>query len=485
MFTGSPQAQFVLIIWPLVVCFLFIRYPKQRAVIVSFLIAWLFLPHRTYFIFLGLPDYERISATCYSIFLATFIFDSQRFQTFRFGWLDIPMLVWCFSPFPSSIVNGLGAYDGVSQTLTQVVTWGFPYYLGRIYLNDLAALRQMAMAIFSGGLIYIPLCLLETQISPQLHRWVYGYHPRADFSQNIRYGGYRPTVFMEHGLEVGVWMLAASLIGVWLWQAGVLKRFWGVPMTLILPVLVVTFIMVKSTGAWGLFALGLMILFSAKWLRSGFLLWSLLGIILFYLGTGVTGTFHGDGVVTMVSETLNPERAQSLEFRFDNEELLGERAREKMLWGWGGWGRNRVKEYGRSGELEDLTVTDSLWIIAFGNRGAIGLFCLYGTFLLPVVIFCGVRYKPHTWFHPKVAPGAVLSVVLALFLFDCLLNAMMNPIYTVACGGLTGLLLKPPETQKIKRKSVARSPSLGQPTHNLPRPKSQSSTLSSHSSKFR
>ncbi len=481
MFTGSPQAQFILLIWPLVVGFLFVRYPNQRAVIVSFVIAWLFLPHRTAFMFLGLPDYQRVSATCYSIFLATFIFDSQRFQSFKFGWLDIPMLIWCFCPFPSSLVNGLGAYDGVSQTLTQVVAWGFPYYLGRIYLNNLAGLRQMAIAIFTGGLIYIPLCFFELVMSPQLHRLAYGYHPRADFSQNIRYGGYRPTVFMAHGLEVGVWMLAASLIGVWLWQAGVLKRFWNLPMMLIVPVLLTTFVLVKSTGAWGLFALGIIIMFSAKWLRSGILLWLLLGIIILYLVMGVSGGFHGDGIVSFVSETLNPERAQSLEFRFDNEEILGDRAREQMIWGWGGWGRNRVFEYNRMGELEDISVTDSLWIIAFGNRGVIGLLGLFGTFLLPVVIFCGFRYKPHTWFHPKIAPAAVLSVVLALYLFDCLLNSMMNPIYTIVCGGLTGLLLKPPETLNTRRRSVAQYSSRGQPAK-MSKPKTQPSTFSQNSS---
>ena len=460
MFTGSPQAQFVLVIWPVVVCFLFMQLPKQRAVIVSFLIAWLFLPHRTYFVFLGLPDYERISATCYSIFLATMIFDSQRLQSFKLGWLDIPMLVWCFCPLPSSLVNGLGLYDGVSQTLSQVVTWGFPYYLGRIYLNDLAGLRQMAITMFTGGLIYAPLCILETLISPQLHRIVYGYHPRADFSQNIRYGGYRPTVFMEHGLEVGVWMLAACMIGVWLWQAGVLKQFWKVPMIIIIPGLIVTFIMVKSTGAWGLFAIGLMVMFSAKWLRSGLLLWLLLGLIVFYLYMGVTGGFHGDDIVDFISQVINSDRAQSLEFRFDNEELLGDRAREQMVWGWGGWGRNRVREYNWAGELEDITVTDSLWIIAFGDRGVIGLFGLFGSFLFPVLLFCGFRYKPQTWFHPKVAPAAVLSVVLALYLFDCLLNAMVNPIYTLVCGGLVGLLLRPPESLSSKRKSVPRASSM-------------------------
>ena len=34
-----------------------------------------------------------------------------------------------------------------------------------------------------GGLIYIPFCLFEIKMSPQLHKWVYGYHQHA-FDQN-------------------------------------------------------------------------------------------------------------------------------------------------------------------------------------------------------------------------------------------------------------------------------------------------------------
>ena len=69
----------------------------------------------------------------------------------------------------------------------------------------------------SAALIYAPLCLLELRLSPQLHRWVYGYH-QHDFVQTMRDGGYRPMVFMEHGLMVSFWMAAAALTAFWLWH---------------------------------------------------------------------------------------------------------------------------------------------------------------------------------------------------------------------------------------------------------------------------
>jgi len=28
---------------------------------------------------------------------------------------------------------------------------------------------------------------------------------------------------------VGAWMMAAALLGIWLWKAGVIKQIWGIP----------------------------------------------------------------------------------------------------------------------------------------------------------------------------------------------------------------------------------------------------------------
>ena len=56
-----------------------------------------------------------------------------------------------------------------------------------------------------GGLIYVPLCLFEVRMSPQLHNMVYGFAQHS-FGQTVRGGGWRPMVFMQHGLAVGLFM---------------------------------------------------------------------------------------------------------------------------------------------------------------------------------------------------------------------------------------------------------------------------------------
>jgi hypothetical protein len=439
----SIQAKLAMIAWLPIVFYLFTIYGPRKAVIVSFIGGLLFLPQRAGFPLPLIPDYEGMVATCYGIVLAIVIHDSQRLREFKPRWIDLPMLIWCICPIFSSLTNGLGFYDGINEAITQAVTWGLPYFLGRFYLNNLAAQRELALNIIKGGLLYVPLCLYEGRMSPQLHNILYGYYPHTSgIAQSYRLGGYRPMVFMEHGLMVGMWMMMVTLVAFWLWQAKTLSTIWHIPIERWVIVITLTFIWCRSTGAYGYLLYGLIILFSAKWLHSRlFLLLLIIGII-YYLYTSATGHFDSEGIISFVGKITNPERSQSLEFRFDNEALLADHARNKLLFGWGGWGRNRLYAENWHGIFEDLAVTDSLWIIAFGINGLLGLVSLITSLILPIISFCFVGYPVKTWFDPKVAPAAVLATTLLLFILDCLLNDMFNPVFPLISGGLSGLVIE-------------------------------------------
>jgi hypothetical protein len=423
----------VMFAWIPVVLVLFTRFEPRQAAIIAFLGAWMFLPMAKYPI-PGMPDYTKMSATCFGIFFAAIIFDSARLAALKVQASDAPMVIWCLCPLFSSLANGLGLYDGAASVLQLTAKWGFPYLIGRMYFGSLSSLREYAVGIVAGGLVYVPLCLYESRMSPQLHHMLYGFTQSA-FDQSFRYGGWRPMVFMEHGLMVGMWMASASLVALWLFCTGALKELRGCSMGWLVPVLTFTAVMCRSTGAIALYIMGASVLLATRKLKSGIAILLLLSLPVGYLATRSTGIWSGDNLVRLISENLSQDRAASIDFRFKNENILSEKALQQPVFGWGGWGRARVYD----AEGNDVSVTDGLWIIVFGQYGLVGLAAFSSAVLLPVLRLLRL-YPARQWSSPAVGPAAVLAVLLVIYMIDNLLNAMINPIFMVAAGGLAGLV---------------------------------------------
>jgi hypothetical protein len=265
--------------WIPVVLLMFAFMGGRRAVFPAFVLAWLFLPLVEYKM-PGFPGYSKVTATSFAVLLGALIFDTNRILNFRPRLLDLPMLVWCICPFFSSITNELGAYDGASAAFFNVALWGLPYFIGRCYLTDLDAVRDLAVWIFIGGLLYTPLCLIENRLSPQLNKWVYGFTQL----QTVRYYesfmklGWQPLVFMQNSLALTMFMVSAALIGTWLWATGALRRLMDMPMSWLLPPVFLTSILCKSLGPITLMFTGLGILFITKWMR-----WSTLVAVLCFV----------------------------------------------------------------------------------------------------------------------------------------------------------------------------------------------------------
>jgi tetratricopeptide (TPR) repeat protein len=438
-------AYLALLGWIPVVLIIFALLPNRCAATTAVIGAWLLLPPFTLAIS-SLPDYSKSTAATFGVLLATLIFDPDRILRFRPRWFDLPMLLWCFSGVASSVQNDLGLYDGLSDALNQLLMWGLPYLIGRLYFGNPDDLRYFATAIVVSSLFYVLPCLYEIRMSPTLMSKIYG----LSTWYGTRLGGYRPHVFFYTGLELGLWMTAASLAAWWLWRCGVIKKIGPFPFgSMLLPILMGTAILCRSTGAIALLVLGMMLLWLSVRFRTRLLLASLLFVAPLYVTIRVTNLWSGQQAVDLAESLVGPARAESLEYRFKCEKLLGAKAIEQPVFGWGGWGRSSAY-FNADTPWRRPVPTDGLWIIILGHKGFVGLILFYLAMLLPAALFVW-RFPVQLWGDPRVAAGSLTAVLLMLYIVDCLLNAFPNMIYMTLAGGLIGVELKQLRTTGARR----------------------------------
>ena len=422
-------AQLALFLWLPIVVGIFVALPPRRALIASYIIAWLALPSIG-FELRGLPNYTKMTATAAGIVLCMAVFHQSKLFSFRPRWYDLPMVVWCACPFFTALANDLGAYEGASATLDPVVAWGIPYFIGRIYLTNLEDLRELALCFVIGGLVYLPLCLLELRLSSHVcSLWVYGI-----FSfEHFRFGASRPKVFLQTGLELGLWMCNATLVCLQLWASKTVEQIRGVSIGKLSIALLVTTVLCRSSGALVEMLVGLVALWTCLMFKKSWPVWLLLLIPPMYTTTRAFNVWSGQEAVDLATMTLGADRGQSLEFRLTNENMLAGRARESLILGWGRFNRSAVVD--KAGNV--LSTPDGYWIITLGITGLVGLTSLELVMILPMALTL-LRFPVRTWKDPLIMPVVTLSMVVLLQMIDFLSNAMLNPIYALAIGGVIG-----------------------------------------------
>jgi hypothetical protein len=194
--------------------------------------------------------------------------------------------------------------------------------------------------------------------------------------------------------------------------------------------LVVTTVLCRATGALALLTLGLAVMWATKRMNSRYALVCLLLIVPTYIGLRSTALWHGEPIIYLAN-AVSSDRAASLKFRLDNEDLLAAKALRQPWFGWGSWGRNRVHdEWGK-----DVSVTDGLWIIEFGRHGFAGMLNWLLAMIMPLAMLTR-RYSARRLTSAELAPVLALAVLVTLYAIDCLVNAMINPVFMLAGGGV-------------------------------------------------
>ncbi len=441
----------MLYIWPLVMIGLFRFLTPDRALIWSFLGAFMFLPAGVNINLPLIPTLDKYTIPSLTALVLCLTLVKQRIKFLPSSTLaSVFMIGFVLSPFATLMTNrepfidgvvflpGLSVRDAISASLQYAITL-IPFILGFNLLSSQESRRNFLTAYMIAGLVYSIPVLLEVRLAPQFSYWVYGYYTQL-FGQQLRFDGFRPVVFMGHGLTVAFFMTMTVLSTALLWRGSNEKTrlFYGFATLYLLFVLIAC----KTVGA---------ILFAAVFLPvivfTGlrFKAWIITVCSLLVLIYPVLRSADVIPTTELVSYAgvIHEDRAQSLEFRFENENLLLEHAALKPVFGWGFWDRNRLwdPETGRG-----LTVTDGYWIIVIGVLGWTGYICVFGLLTLPLFRLWRLRSRMSADQHYLTYGTALL---LAVNLLELLPNSLVNTMSWMLAGLLLASSL---QTQKTPTK---------------------------------
>ena len=424
----------------IITAYFFKRYPPGKAALYSLLMGMLFLPEQVNFKLPLLPEFTKYRVENFAILFC--ILTRSYLPKVERWWYVVVALSFVGSlatyrtnmeTITSNAVTmvGLNFKDGMYLWMAELTTYMAAAYIGMRCFQAERDVTLWIRGLTGIGLFYAVLCLIEVRLSPQIHTWVYGYPATQDFGQAVRWGGYRPIVFLAHGLATSLFQLAPVM------TAAVLARFhqriWKLSGNQAMWFLLVVVILCRSTGTWFYMAFGWPM---ARWASPKAmhrLALTIAVLVCLYPWLRATQQFPVEWILEQAGK-LSADRMQSLQFRFDNEDLLIAHAMDKPWFGWStSYGRNMLfDEYGKL-----ATITDGGWIIALGNGGLLGL----TTYLsVPVISIFLTARRAKRIRDPKyrVMIGA-LNLYLAIMWLDILPNGTFTLLPFFLGGALCSM----------------------------------------------
>lgn len=436
--------------WPIFGLLIFAsqKDPKRGAVL-SLLLGFLFLPSAVGIDLPGLPAIDRDSIVALTL-IGALIFGGRTKLPLKVGgaFYMLAILVYMISPIFTALTNsepivagprtipGMQIYDGLSIVMGETLRL-VPLFIGYWMITSVRDQRMMLTLIVVAGLCYSLLFLIEIRLSPQIHRWVYGYHSTTIVGSE-RGGFYRPKAFLHNGLIAAFFTLTIVIAAVAIWRddrirtqsgmdrlARLKPRWFGLAAVYLTMILVVS----QSLGAllFGLAVVPAMIL-----LKPRTQLWVAVMITTVAFSYPILRSLDLVPHEQLVAgaATISERRAESLAVRFDNEQQLLEKGLQKPFFGWGNWGRNRI--YDSRGI--NRTLSDGYWVIALSTRGIVGYLATYIIFVAPIYLIWLQSRRQKTLEVSPITAGICLT--LSVNYLDLVPNAPLTPLTWLFIGAL-------------------------------------------------
>ncbi len=426
--------------WPFVGLYFYRTRPIHEATLWTVFGAMLLLPVGAEIKFPGVPAFDKNSIPNL-VALVAFMMILRRLPRFvnRFGVVELLFCASVAEPFITAQLNydailvgdrvlpGEDLHEALSVVVAQFI-WLTPFFLGRELFRSSEENETILRVVVVAALFYSIPILFEIRASPQLHNWLYGYHAH-EFGQQMREGGFRATVFLGHGLVVALFVAEAAIAGAALWriQARVFRFAPGGVTAYLSAVLILS----KSLGAL-LYAAILVPLVRLANPRAQLRVAVVLASIAVAYPLLRVAHLVPTGLAIDAAMSISVDRGESLEFRFDNDAMLLDRASERFIFGWGRFGRNRIFDEGG----KDISVTDGHWIIIIGAFGLFGFITEFGLLTIPVFRAAAALKFAETMRERIML--AALALIVAMNIFDLLLNDALRPWTWLLVGALLG-----------------------------------------------
>ena len=428
--------------WPLVASWLFSNLKLERAVIWAIILPYLILPVGSGVDLPVIPVLDKTTIPNLMLFFLAWQHAGDRFRILPVSpTARILFLMMLFVPFitaalnsdplifPQNYIPGLSLKDAVGS-LVLSFSIVIPFIVGRACLASAEAHRDLLQILVVAGLAYTIPMLIEIRLSPQLHTWIFGYFPHdGGFMQAVRSGGFRPVVFMGHGLLVATFAMFVTIAAAALWRD---KLSAGGRYLLKTGYMFGVLVLCKTLGAllFAIIALPLVMLTSTR-------VQIRVASIMVLIAVAYPALRGADLVpvddMLEAAASIEEERARSLEYRFTNEENLLEKASERPFFGWGSWGRNHILDPDTG---LPTSVTDGYWIIVIGVNGWVGYLATFGLLAWPVLaIAMRVRREGPGILTPATA---AVCLLLGINVLDLIPNAAILPMTWLIVGSLTG-----------------------------------------------
>lgn len=348
-------------------------------------------------------------------------------------------------------LQALGMRDGISMDVWDLLFIGIPFYLGRCLIRTPRDLRALFTTLTVVGLFYGLLVLYEARMSPQLHRMLYGVHPN-NFAKALRLGGYRPMVFMQSGLAVSIFMLSCTMAAFGLARARL--PVLGLPSKPLAGALAFALLVCRSLGAilYGMVLLPLLALAPRR--MAPLVVAGLAAVVVAYPTIRYLDLMPLQAIHDAAAR-INPARADSLVFRFENEDLIVDRTRQKPLFGWGGYQRSRV----RVDNQQEVSATDGFWVIVLGQRGLVGLALTLTLLVWPQ--FRVARRLSRVRDRRAQTLMTALALLVGIRAFDMMPNGSYGTLPFFLAGALYGVTEWKGEAVRRPRPAARADPTAG------------------------